>query len=283
MDASRALVSFQQPLESIVSVADLPTRYRNEIDKGISTGWKPLDKLLQGLRMGEMTVITADTGVGKTTFATHLMVNCALQEHMTWINSWEMKPEVILRKIASIVLRKPMRMQEFTREDSKDFDKWLEKYPMYVNPKTIGTDIDSLAQDLVRAREFGVRVVVLDHLDYLVNAKGDKKQHEAIEETVRRLHEMSFDLGMHIILICHPRQSFGTEEIGIHMLKGSSSIKQYADNIILLHRCVRTDSSAYINKVKVTIGKNRMFGIEGSTYMYYEPRWDGYTELHDEG
>ena len=96
----------------------------------------------------------------------------------------------------------------------------------------------------------------------------------------KRLHELAFSLSMHFLLICHPRQSMNpTEEIGMHMLKGSSSIKQYADNVIIIHRCARTDNAPDSNKVKIKVAKNRMFGIEGNTYLFYEPMWDGYTEL----
>ena len=121
---------------------------------------------------------------------------------------------------------------------------------------------------------------MLDHLDYMVNTKKEKL-HEAIEETVRRLHELAFSYNMHFVLICHPRQSGQHgEEIGMHSLKGSSSIKQYADNIIILHRSARTDNTSDPNKVKIRIAKNRMFGTEGITYLFYEPMWDGYTELY---
>src|SRR5690606_28468777 len=82
---------FVQPIGNIVPVSDLPIGYRQEIHRGISTGWKSLDRYLQGLRKGEVTVVTADTGVGKTTFCTHLMVNCAMQDTHVWINSWEMR------------------------------------------------------------------------------------------------------------------------------------------------------------------------------------------------
>ncbi len=64
----------------------------------------------------------------------------------------------------------------------------------------------------------------------------------------------------------------------MHALKGSSSIKQYADNIIILHRCSRAGDSYETNKVKVRVAKNRMFGYEGNVYLQYCPEWDGYLE-----
>jgi replicative DNA helicase len=267
--------------ECLTPISSLPSHYRNEIEKGYSTGWKCLDRYLQGLRKGEVTVITADTGAGKTTFCTQLMVNCAMQNIPVWINSWEMKPETTMRKLASIVLRRPMKLQSFSDHENEQFDEWGSRYHVFINPNTIGTDINSLSTQLVQAKKLGVEIVMLDHLDYLVNMRKEKL-HEAIDETVKRLHELAFTLSMHFLLICHPRQSStGTEEVGIHSLKGSSSIKQYADNVLVLHRCARTDSSSDPNKVKIKIAKNRMFGFEGTTYLWYEPLWDGYTELKD--
>ncbi len=263
----------------IVPLSELPASFRTAIDKGYSTGWRNLDNYLQGLRKGEVTVITADTGAGKTTFCTQLMVNCAMQGIPVWINSWEMKPETTMRKLASIVLRRPMKYQEFSEHENEQFDEWSSRYKVYINPNTIGTDIHSLGHQLYEAKKLGVEIVMLDHLDYLVNSQKDKL-HEAIDETVKRLHTLAFDLGMHFLLICHPRQtSTGAEEVGIHSLKGSSSIKQYADNVLIIHRCSRTDTTADPNKVKIRIAKNRMFGTEGNCYLFYQPQWDGYMEL----
>lgn len=265
--------------DCLTPLGSLPIEFRKEIDKGYSTGWACLDFYLQGLRKGELTVITADTGAGKTTFCTQLIINCAMQGIPVWINSWEMKPETTMRKLASIILRRPMKICNFSDHENEQFDEWASRYKVYINPKTIGIDINVLAKQLVVAKKLGIEIVMLDHLDYLVNTKKEKL-HEAIDETVKRLHELAFALSMHFLLICHPRQSStGSEEVGMHALKGSSSIKQYADNIIILHRCARTDHTADPNKVKIRIAKNRMFGIEGITYLFYEPMWDGYAEL----
>lgn len=265
--------------EALTPIADLPVAYRKEIDRGYSTGWKTLDLYLQGLRKGEVTVITADTGVGKTTFCTHLLVNCCMQGIPVWVNSWEMKPAITMRKIASIVLRKPMKLAPFSDKDSHEWDLWCNSYTLYVNHNTIGMNIDALAAKLVEAKSRGVEIVMLDHLDYLVSATKEKV-HEAIDETVKRLHELAFSLEMHFLLICHPRQlATGIEEVGMHSLKGSASIKQYADNIIILHRSSRTDPQADPSKVKIRIAKNRMFGTEGTTYLFYNTLWDGYEEM----
>lgn len=272
-----------QPVDNgcLTKLCELPESYRQEIDRGYSTGWKCVDQYIQGIRRGELTIVTADTGAGKTTFCSQLMINCAMQNIPVWINSWEMKPATTMRKLASVILRRPLKFCNFSEHDNEQLDTWASQYQVYINQATIGTDIERLAKQLVSAKQRGIEVVMLDHLDYLVKTRSEK-MHEAIDETMKNLHELCLSLDMHFILVCHPRQSLtGTEEIGLHSLKGSSSIKQYADNIIILHRCQRTDPQADPFKVKIKIAKNRMFGIEGSTYLFYKPEWDGYVELKD--
>lgn len=280
-DAAIEAFGYAQSSTSIVSLSKLPETYRSEISKGFSTGWGCLNRLLQGLRPGELTIITADTGVGKTTFCTQLLINCAMQEIRVWINSWEMKPETILRKIASVVLRRPMKFQNFSDHENEQFDEWCQRYTVFINPNTVGTAIADLATQLVIAKGLGVQIVMLDHLDYLVNCRRDNRV-EAIDEAVKTLHELAFSLSMHFLLICHPRQTAtANEEIGLHSLKGSSSIKQYADNVIVLQRSARSDSTDTSGKMKVKVVKNRMFGIEGSCNLYYQPEWDGYLEFNE--
>lgn len=262
----------------LTPVQSMSPDYRKKIEKGCSTGWHGLDDYLIGIRKGELTVITADTGVGKTTFAMNLIYNCACKGIKTWINSWEMSPAMTYRKLASLVLKKPMKMIAFTDEDTRAYLDWAAQHTVHINESTTGTDITCLSKQLIEARKVGVEVVMLDHLDYLINHRKEKV-HEAIEDTMKRLHELALAMKMHFLLICHPRQVItSTEEIGMHSLKGSASIKQYADNVIILHRCIRTSPTADPRKTKVTIGKNRMLGKEGFTYLYYEATWDGYSE-----
>ena len=89
---------------------------------------------------------------------------------------------------------------------------------------------------------------------------------------------MALRYGVHIILVAHPRQfDPKKEELGMQHIKGSSSIKQYADNILLLTRMNRKNSED--TRTKVHVAKNRLFGTEGDKFLEYSHDIDGFKEI----
>ena len=60
--------------------------------RGSSTGWTEFDNLLGGLRPNELTILTGETGSGKTTWAVNLGYRLSKDNHPVLIASFEMKP-----------------------------------------------------------------------------------------------------------------------------------------------------------------------------------------------
>lgn len=255
-----------------MNLADMPIEFYSAIDPGYSTGWEGLDAHLLGIRMGEMTVLTADTGAGKTTFTLNLAVSVAKHDLRPYICSWEMSFKLLHKKIASIVLRKPMKTREFTDEEREALVWWLKKNPIYVNPATGSSTLSDIEMRIGKACENGCKFVVLDHLDFLVEGVA-ANLHEEITRVMKILHSIALKQKIHILLVVHPRQT--SEEISLHDLRGSSSIKQYADNILVL---VREDRLKASNRTKVKVLKNRMFGKEGTCYLSFDRNTDTFKE-----
>ena len=263
---------------SITNATDLSQDYRTSIDLGISTGWAKLDKLLGGVRLGEVTVISADTGAGKTTFCINFFKNLADQGQGIWLNSYEMNPKMVYRKLASIVLQKHLKYQEFTQEDCNRFDQYLHKHNVLLNTSNSVVNISELRKQIEMASlAYGAKYILIDHLDY-IHANGTKESKlENIEEAVREIHVLAMEFKVGIILVVHPKQLPDKHEVSMHDLKGSSAIKQYADNIIVVTRMDRIDPNDLL-RVKVRVWKNRLCGREGAFFLRYIPETDGYTE-----
>lgn len=262
----------------ITNMAELPDSFYKAIDLGISTGWKKLDDILGGLRIGEVTVLSADTGSGKSTFCINLFKNIADQGKGIWLNSYEMSPMMVNRKLASIVLKTKMKCRDFTLEEKNAYVKYLKDHKCHLNIKNNKVDIDVLRKQFEMASlVYDVKYILIDHLDYIYSNGKKKTSLENIDEAVREIHALAMEFQVGVILVVHPKQVMEGKEITMSDLKGSSAIKQYADNIIVVTRMDRLDANDKL-RVKVRVFKNRLQGIESFFYLRYVPDIDGYTE-----
>ena len=275
----QSLMASASKVESpdFTNLVDAKKEYHDELDLGLSTGWNKLDQILGGLRKGEVTVVSADTGSGKSTFCINLFKNIAEQGKAVWINSYEMSPTMVYRKLASAVLQKKMKFQAFSSEESKEFKDWSLKHKCYLNVSNRSVNLKDLRNQFEMASlAYDVGYILIDHLDYLVNLKADSRL-EAIDETIKEIHSLAMEFGVSVVLVVHPKQLPEGKEVSMHDLKGSSAIKQYADNIMVVTRMDRLEPSDKL-RVKIRVWKNRLCGIESFFYLRYVPETDGYTE-----
>jgi twinkle protein len=265
--------------QSFVNMAFLDSDYYEAIDLGVSTGWKGLDLILGGLRKGELTVVSADTGSGKSTFCMNLIHNIAQQGLGIWINSYEMDSKIVNRKLASIVLKKQFKYEKFLNEDVKKYKEWLGKKHCYINQDNSQVDIGLLRKQFEAASyAYGINYILIDHFDYIHGAGNKATSLENIDEAIREIHSLAMEFNVAVILVVHPKQvQSSTQELTMSDLKGSSSIKQYADNIIILTRMDRLDPMD-VNRVKIRVWKNRLYGVEKSFFLRYLSEIDGYVE-----
>jgi twinkle protein len=249
------------------------------ISLGASSGFNSLDRILGGLRLGEVTVLSAETGSGKTTFTVQLAMQIAQQGVPVWVNSYEMDKRVIMRKFASKVLGKRLKFSAFSVDDRSRFKDWDQRSNIYINTLNEVVGINTLKKQFeIASLVYGIKLIVIDHLDY-INANTDKRpHHESIDDVMKNLHILAMEFQVSVILVVHPKQStLNDNSLTMKDLKGSSGIRQYADNIILLTRMDRQNPMD--TRVKVDVCKNRLVGTEMSFYLSYNSTLDGYQEI----
>ena len=188
-----------------------------------------------------------------------------------------MKWILILRKFASLILGKKMKYEQFSLEDADKYMKYAEEKSLYFNPVNSKVDMKILRNQFeIISYIYNIKYVVIDHFDYIHSSEG-KSSLESIDEAMRELHILALEFKLAIILVVHPKQLPRGTEISMNDLKGSSSIKQYADNIIIVTRMDMLDHND-LNRVKIRVYKNRFCGTVASFYMRYIPQIDGYED-----
>ncbi len=260
------------------NLLDLPDSFYGDVNQGISSGWQKLDHFLGGLRTGEVTVISADTGAGKSTFCLNLFKNIAERGHGIWINSYELDPQMVNRKFASTVLGEKLKYESFRDNQKSMYKHWLSHKKCFINLSTEKVDIATLRNQFEMVSLIhNVKYILIDHLDYIHTNGKNKSTLENIDEAIRELHIMAMEFKVGVFLVVHPKQVPEGQEITMQHLKGSSSIKQYADNILILSKMDRIDPGK-TGQLSVKVSKNRFAGVEGRFFLKYMAESDGYVE-----
>lgn len=250
-----------------------------EIDSGIASGFPKIDKVLKGFRGGEITVVSADTGVGKTTFCVNLIFNLVQRNHACWVNSYEMNYKVVYRKFWSLLLRTQLKTRELSEEEKQIVKQWHRKEKLIINKDRQRISVETVRKTIEHAVLIhDVKFVMIDHLDYLSSEGKKDKHYENVDDTVRALHDIALDYNIHIFLVVHPKQK-DSKVVERSDLKGSAGIKQYADNILLLSRPGEIEKKQNDKRFIIDVQKNRMFGILKQIELFYMDEYDGFVEV----
>ncbi len=221
-----------------------------EIEIGIPTGLPDLDKMIGGLKPGEMFVLGARPSIGKTSLALNLIRNIAIQTstpRSVAFFSLEMTSEQIARRLICTEARIP---------ESRFFDgsfkhnemlkltqavTTLQKAKIFIDP-TGGLTIAELRAKARRLKMMhGIDFIAIDYLQ-LMKADGrvDNRQQE-VAEISSGIKKLAKELNIPILVLAQlNREVEKTAGVSarprLSHLRESGSIEQDADIVSFLHR-----------------------------------------------
>lgn len=225
-----------------------------------------------GVAMGEVTVIGANTSIGKTTFINeivyHLWKNTAHKIACAFLEA-DLK-EVVLN-LLTIHTSTNLRL-----EDRKNLDPealycdLIDDERINIFDHNGAADADDLFKKfrfMIKGR--GCKVLLIDPLQVAVPGNSM----ESIDDFMDRLLKLAKETSCAIILVSHTRKPDTTRPHSIteYDLKGSGSINQIAFNTILLSRDKMADDEYARNSTMVQVVKCRRTGITGmASWVYYD-------------
>lgn len=239
-----------------------------EIRPGVPTGFSELDLACdRGFRKGEVIVVAARTGGGKTAFAGSMACNAAQAGLSVAVFSLEMlAEELAVRYLAALggvdggrVAAGWMHEPEWerAREAQAIMETWGERFRIFDRPRTVG-------EMEARVREMGVRLgkpvdlVIVDYLQ-LVPCREGGALREKINNISHGVKRMAMAVEAPVVLLSQLTRSPGKEnrKPELHDLKESGDIENDANKVLLLH----TDDPPTVQsgrvKVDLRMAKNR--------------------------
>ncbi len=246
---------------------DFEKRFQIKARNAVATGWKEIDSITKGgLGRGELGVVIAPTGAGKSMALVHLGAQ-AVKDGKTVIHyTLELQDTVIASRydscITGVTLTDHMSFKEHIYEKVQDIEGNLivKEYPTKsASVKTLNTHLER-----VRQRGTDVDMIIVDYADLLKPNKSNYKEKrielESIYENLRGLAQ-EFECPIWTASQTN-RSGLNAEVITMESISEAFNKCFVADFIFSLSRTIE-DKSA--NAGRVFVAKNRN-GPDGLIY-----------------
>ncbi|BBY99228.1 replicative DNA helicase [Mycolicibacterium fallax] len=216
------------------------------IARGVPTGFTELDDITNGLHAGQMVIIAARPGVGKSTLGLDFMRSCSIKHGMaSVIFSLEMsKSEIVMRLLSAEAKIKLGDMRSGKMSD----DDWarlarrmsqISEAPLYIDDSPNLTMMEIRAKARRLAQKAELRLIVVDYMQLMTSGKKYESRQQEVSDFSRSLKLMAKELDVPVVAISQlnrgPEQRTDKRP-QVSDLRESGSLEQDADMVMLLHR-----------------------------------------------
>lgn len=243
--------------QSFSSVGDIIVNTLNTISEnsrrkggltGISTGFRRLDKITNGLQRSDLILVAARPSMGKTAFTLNIAQHVAVKDHFSVaFFSLEMSKEQLVGRILSSLAGVNSQKIRTGQLSSQEWDNIisathaLSEATLYIDD-TPGLTAQSMRAKLRRLKsERGLDLVVVDYIQLMEGKKtqgGDNRQQE-ISEISRNLKLIARELDVPMVALSQLSRGVESRQDKrpvLSDLRESGSLEQDADIVMFLYR-----------------------------------------------
>lgn len=240
---------------------------------GVPTGYPSLDRMLMGLREGQLVIIGARPAVGKTSFALNLALNAASEGYTVAFFSLEMSGKEIAQRF--ICAHAQVSMSNF-RTGKISPQEWanigqaaedLSRLDILIDdtPGITVTEIRAKARRMLHNKEKAI--IILDYLQLVSPPAGRRAESRTVEvsEMSRALKIMAKELAVPVISLSQLSRAVESrtgKRPQLSDLRESGSIEQDADIVMFLDRSSNEQEAGREDRppegiTRIIVAKNR--------------------------
>lgn len=254
--------------EEITKLAE----HKDEI-LGVATGFKDIDDLFHGFRGGDLVILAARPGVGKTSFALNLAVNAAKLGTTVAFLSLEMSASQLVQRILCSEARVNLARLRSGKVEKSDWgaiadaSNTLSKLDMYIDdtPALSILELRAKARRELRDKEKGL--IVVDYLQLMQPPQTRRDGNRAVEvgEISRGLKVLAKEMDMPVIALSQLSRQVemrGKKRPMLSDLRESGSIEQDADIVMFIDRSMdeveaESDDRPDMGMAELIVAKHR--------------------------
>ncbi|MFH8642259.1 replicative DNA helicase [Streptomyces goshikiensis] len=235
---------------------------------GVSTGFKDLDSLTQGLQPGQLVVVAARPAMGKSTLALDFARACSIRDGLPSVFfSLEMGVSEINMRMLSAEARVAlhhMRGGNLSEDDWKAISRKtpaIEAAPLYLDDSPDLTMLQIRSKCRRMQQKHGLSLIVVDYLQLMESGRRAENRVVEVGQISGGLKKLGKELGVPVVALAQlnrgPEQRTDKKPT-VADLRESGSIEQDADIVILLHREDAYDKeSARSGEADLIVAKHR--------------------------
>lgn len=271
---------FMPMSEAVPKVVDALKTSRGARLLGVPTGFKSIDDMTAGLQPGQLVIVAARPGMGKTSIALQMARHMAeTSGDYAAIASYEMGRDELLQRMLSTSVGlslSEIRMGALNEEQETAVVKALDTMrglPMLIEemPPPTAPGLRSLLRRT--ARRYPLSVIVIDYLQLMSGTTNKETRTQEITEVTRTLKLLARELEVPVIALSQLNRAVENRASDqwrprLSDLRESGSVEQDADIVMFITREVVYNPYAGAEDAELIIAKQRS-GATGIVNMRF--------------
>ncbi|MCZ6508053.1 MAG: replicative DNA helicase [Acidobacteria bacterium] len=262
----RGFIPLQEVFETtLAELEEKPDR----VLAGVATGYTDLDKMTLGFHPGNLIILAARPGVGKTSLALNIAQHVALREDKSvGIFSLEMSREELALRILSAEANVEFHRMRSGHLTTKQWSRLLKTVKsmtgkrLYIDDSANPSLLEVASKTRRLKAEKGLDLMVLDYLQLMEAGGRYENRNLEISAITRHLKQLAKELN--IPILCLSQLSRRPEQRGkdhrplLSDLRESGSIEQDADLVMFIYRDdMYNKDSEHPGEAELIISKHR--------------------------
>jgi twinkle protein len=247
--------------------------------------WAGLNDITAGWRLGELVMIGAGTGIGKTLFMTHVADHVMKTTDFNIGVLFLEDPNIdAARRFVAVRGRVPYHLPKTVYDEQEFRDTANEvlgkdRICFYNNDQFAANSKDEVLSKIKQMiRVHNCKIFFLDHITFITSASAEGDERRSIDEMMTEIKALTVNEGVNIHAVSHFKRLSGTShENGaagsINDFRGSGAIAQLANVALSLERNGQAVEPIERNTTTIRVLKNRLSGKTGEACKLIYNEW----------
>lgn len=269
-------------------VADLRSSAESS-GPGVLTGIWKLDDHIGRIHAGNLLVIAARPGVGKTSLGMQIAAHNSARGRAVLFVSLEMTADELVGRLlaskaevsASVLRRGTITTEQVNSIASAAVD--MAAMPLVIHAPAMAKMMQIEATAKIIEASVGLSLIVVDYIGLVSPDDRNVPRHEQVSEVSRSLKRVAKEMRIPVIALCQLNREAEKEVPLLSHLRESGAIEQDADMVWFIHfpdGRHKTDTDGNI-PAEVIVAKNR-HGATGKIDLTFKPQLTKFSERNYE-